>query len=120
VHKVGDVFSWNGAEIEVIGGPNLIENRLVPMTGGTLTVGMTLFTVRAGATDFILQTNRLVRVRAGETGVVRAYDLDKIKGKRRRGVVEAHCPNCDEPDMIFYIEDYICAWCREHLEDAVC
>lgn len=27
-----------------------------------------------------------------------------------------HCPECDEPDMIFYNEDYICAWCREHLE----
>lgn len=31
-------------------------------------------------------------------------------------VIMADCPNCDE-EMIFYAEDYICAWCREHLEE---
>lgn len=31
-------------------------------------------------------------------------------------VLMAQCPNCDE-EMIFYYDDYICAWCREHLEE---
>ena len=29
----------------------------------------------------------------------------------------AHCPDCDEPDMIFYHDDIICAWCREKFWD---
>lgn len=32
-------------------------------------------------------------------------------------ITYGHCPECDEPEMIYYNEDYICAWCREHLED---
>lgn len=35
-------------------------------------------------------------------------------------VVYGHCGECDEPDMIFYNDDYICAWCREHLEEEIC
>lgn len=34
-------------------------------------------------------------------------------------VPHGHCPECDEGEMIFYEGDYICAWCREHLEDAI-
>lgn len=28
----------------------------------------------------------------------------------------ADCPNCGIEDMLFYFDDYICAWCREMLE----
>lgn len=31
-------------------------------------------------------------------------------------VIENWCPECEIDDMIFYGEDYICAWCREQLE----
>lgn len=33
------------------------------------------------------------------------------------GVIYAECPSCENGDMIFYGGDYICAWCREILED---
>lgn len=33
-------------------------------------------------------------------------------------VIYADCPECEE-EMIFYEGDYICAWCREHLEEKV-
>lgn len=29
----------------------------------------------------------------------------------------AHCPQCEIEEMIFYEGDYICAWCREKLEE---
>ena len=31
----------------------------------------------------------------------------------------ANCPNCGIDDMLFYFDDYICAWCREMLEDGL-
>lgn len=34
------------------------------------------------------------------------------------GVIENYCSECDEDEMVFYEGDYLCAWCREHLEDA--
>lgn len=32
------------------------------------------------------------------------------------GIVSQDCPSCDNDAMIFYGGDYICAWCREMLE----
>lgn len=34
-------------------------------------------------------------------------------------VVYGHCGECDEDEMIFYNDDYICAWCREHFEESI-
>ena len=38
-------------------------------------------------------------------------------GHTHSDVIEKWCPNCEIDDMIFYSEDYICAWCREMLEE---
>lgn len=114
MHKVGDTYIWLGAQITVIGGPNLIK-RDYSVSGGSWSAA--LFTVRAGDREFSLQTDRFIRIPAGQTRVVLSKDLDKLLRHRQRNVIEAFCPSCDEPDMIFYSEDYICAWCREHLED---
>jgi hypothetical protein len=31
-------------------------------------------------------------------------------------IIYADCPECEEPESIFYAGDYICAWCREMME----
>lgn len=40
------------------------------------------------------------------------------KGKPSN-IIYGECPSCDEDESIFYEGDYICAWCREHLEDGI-
>jgi hypothetical protein len=41
----------------------------------------------------------------------------ELEADRYAGIVIAECPECEEPDSIFYSGDYICAWCREKLEE---
>lgn len=36
-----------------------------------------------------------------------------------QGIPIADCPECGIEAMIFYEGDYICAWCREQLEDGI-
>lgn len=42
--------------------------------------------------------------------------LQPVAGERLSNVLYADCPECEEPEAIFYEGDYICAWCREMME----
>lgn len=35
------------------------------------------------------------------------------------GVLTADCPECGIEAMVFYEGDYICAWCREQMEESI-
>jgi hypothetical protein len=62
---------------------------------------------------------------AGKTFLTTLYDgfagyNPKLAGASlSRNVIYGYCPECDEDEMIFYEGDYICAWCREHLEEEI-
>lgn len=104
----GDVYSDDSCELQILGGPIRVDFRHY---GAGPPVGY-YYTFRwRECTDLAW---------VGKTGLIEASDLNVMNWQynaRHGRVVVAHCPECDEPDMIFYGEDYICAWCREHLED---
>lgn len=109
----------NAATMTILGGPNYIQ-------------GASLWTIRwnEDATYQALDPfggGWITKVRkAGETRVFTAFSLHN-DGYRKQGqnpeivpyanVITNWCPNCEIDDMIFYSEDYICAWCREMLEE---
>jgi hypothetical protein len=60
----------------------------------------------------------LVDVRWDKTGHISTQQrADALEPAINDTIVYAECPNCEIEEMIFYYEDYICAWCREKLED---
>jgi hypothetical protein len=86
--------------IEIIGGPMHLGGR-------------EWYTVRALEGRELLPgpASKVDTLLLADVGIKSAFYLDKYSG-----VIEATCPNCDIEDMIFYSEDYICAWCREMLD----
>lgn len=122
-YRRGELLTLRDQElvVQVLGGPNVLISRYASVA---------VYTVRiVVSVGVVVLPGRVFQSKTGESKVLLHADLDCFDPigtgpvqdpLRYKGVIEAHCPNCDEPDMIFYSEDYICAWCREHLEDAMC
>lgn len=74
--------------------------------------------VKAGA--FSYENRYFVRVK-WDKGIVSADQLLSALTLAKHGddgLALVMCPECDD-EMIFYIGDYICALCRERMEDAL-
>lgn len=102
-----------GLLLQVLGGPTIICGNawytVVAMEDGERELQNHYYTVTVKpGTTFLHPAESLARGEfMGEKGIYGQYDK----------VVYQDCPNCDiDDDMIFYEGDYICAWCREHLE----
>lgn len=52
-------------------------------------------------------------IKAAQANIKRGLSLHERFGD----VIQKWCPNCEIDEMIFYSEDYICAWCREMIEE---
>jgi hypothetical protein len=96
VRKTGNIYGTDNGSIrfQVLGGPVEICGKSFYTTRSD--EGRTILTP-----DYILNTYGL----QGWAPVIRPAN-----------VIENWCPECEEDEMIFYSGDYICAWCREHLE----
>jgi len=112
--KRGDIciLAARVAEVVVLGGPTKIA-------------GSEHYTIRyrEDVIGFDFTGTQRVLHHEGDTTVVPGHWLSfgyydaNYKTRGKYNVIYGFCPECDEPDMIFYEGDYICAWCREHLEE---
>lgn len=52
-----------------------------------------------------------------QTQIQRIKNVQAWDSSGYPGIPVQDCPNCEIDEMIFYEGDYICAWCREMLEE---
>lgn len=107
--KRGEIYKIAGERYQILGGP-------------TELYGRKHYTVKQ--MDDKVVTDGFGNTRTyekGKTRLARDDELTLLAGwESIRGdsnVIYQDCPNCDIEQMIFYSGDYICAWCREKLED---
>lgn len=108
VYSRGDILDLGNARAVVLGGPTKY--------------GFTeYYTIRWLEDVCSYSTGEVIRAQ----GSTQAWPYDGPPAghmsvpSNRANVIYGHCGECDEDEMIFYEGDYICAWCREHFEDAV-
>jgi hypothetical protein len=109
----GEVYGTERLNFQILGGPNVIARSINPSNPGGPIWSAHLYTVRwdHGATRVV--TSSFI----AQHDFMGTMPVRGILGYMSWNVIENWCPNCEEEDMIFYSEDYICAWCREHLEE---
>lgn len=109
-YKRGDILSMGPVDVVILGGPTKICHSWYYTIQylGDIPNG------NGGVMEARGVTTLMPYYHGGQ--IIR-HDLSIIP--RESNVIYGYCPECDEDEMIFYEGDYICGWCREHLEDGL-
>lgn len=125
-YKRGQRFYALSTSLVVLGGPQRIGigeyYTVVPTSDGVLDLGGYggKVIVKRGKSRVIHGASMQVAMKPGEiwTEKEMQYFMRYYPHSNRYAeVIVQECPSCGIDEMIFYGEDYICAWCREMLED---
>lgn len=105
----GTVFESAGMVVQVLGGPVIISRQNF-YTVRILKSWSSLPTLAPGRT--LLESGSILY-----GWMPRGMQPVILRKDPYRFIPYGTCSECDEEEMIFYEGDYICAWCREKLEE---